>query len=146
MTTIMIPPTRILRSQREVIMGTQEIQRFGVLDYVVFAAMLILSTAIGLYFAFTGGRQRTAEEVLLGNRKLHIIPVALSVVLSGVSAISVLGSPAEVYFYDLTYSIRIFATVYSFTIVILLFFPVYFRLNIASIYEVSLHHCAFLQC
>lgn len=31
------------------------------IDYVIIAATLIISAGIGLYFRFTGGRQRTTE-------------------------------------------------------------------------------------
>lgn len=32
---------------------------FGPLDYVVFALVLAVSSAIGLYYRFTGGKQKT---------------------------------------------------------------------------------------
>jgi sodium-coupled monocarboxylate transporter 8/12 len=44
--------------------------RFGILDYIVFAMTLLVSSGIGIYYRFTGGRQRTAEEYLLGNKNM----------------------------------------------------------------------------
>ena len=37
-------------------------------DYVIFIATLVVSLGIGLYFSFSGGKQRTTKEYLMGNR------------------------------------------------------------------------------
>lgn len=34
---------------------------FGVWDYVIMAATMVASVAIGLYFRFSGGKQKTNE-------------------------------------------------------------------------------------
>jgi hypothetical protein len=34
---------------------------FGAWDYVVLAMMLIISASIGVYYRFTGGRQKTTQ-------------------------------------------------------------------------------------
>ena len=39
---------------------------FGSWDYLVFASTLLVSSGIGLYYRFSGGKQKTAEEYLLG--------------------------------------------------------------------------------
>ena len=44
-----------------------------------------------MYFAFTGGRQRTTSEYLTGNRKLSTIPVSLSMFMSLISGVYVIG-------------------------------------------------------
>jgi len=36
----------------------------GAADYVVFAVMLIMSAAIGVYYRFTGGKQKTTQVIL----------------------------------------------------------------------------------
>lgn len=36
-------------------------QIFGPLDYVIMAATMIASIGIGVYFRFTGGKQKTNE-------------------------------------------------------------------------------------
>ncbi|CAG5122153.1 unnamed protein product, partial [Candidula unifasciata] len=70
---------------------------FGVLDYILFVAMLVVSAAIGVYFATKGGKQRTQGEYLLANRSMSILPVAISILVSFISAILILGTPAEIY-------------------------------------------------
>lgn len=44
------------------------VSRFGPWDYVVFVGALLVSALIGLYYACSGGKQRTTSEMLLGNR------------------------------------------------------------------------------
>ena len=39
---------------------------FGLFDYLVFASTLLVSSCIGLYYGFSGGKQSTANEYLLG--------------------------------------------------------------------------------
>ena len=116
---------------------------FSIADYVVFGIMLSLSAAIGVFVAFTGGRQQTADEVLLGDRRMHPLPVALSIMVSFVSAITVIGVPAEVYVFDTMYSWSIIATIMGNALVCVFFIPVYFRLRMTSIYEVCLFVCLF---
>lgn len=65
-------------------------------DYVVFALMLAVSTAIGVYFAWTRRKRESAEEFLTGGRKLTALPVSMSLTASFMSSITVLSNPAEV--------------------------------------------------
>ncbi|XP_029455581.1 sodium-coupled monocarboxylate transporter 1-like [Rhinatrema bivittatum] len=108
---------------------------FTVWDYVVFAAMLIISAAIGIYYAFVGGGQKTTKDFLMGGRSMTAVPVALSLTASFMSAVTVLGTPAEVYRFGAMYAI--FAISYTFVIVISseIFLPVFYRLGITSTYE-----------
>jgi hypothetical protein len=49
---------------------------FGAWDYTVLAMMLIISAAIGVYYRFTGGRQKTAQ--VSNNVVSECIPQSLS--------------------------------------------------------------------
>ncbi|XP_042745867.1 sodium-coupled monocarboxylate transporter 1 [Lagopus leucura] len=108
---------------------------FSVWDYVVFAAMLLVSAAIGIYYAFAGGGQKTSKDFLIGGRSMHAFPVALSLTASFMSAVTVLGTPAEIYRYGSIFCL--FAITY--TLVALctaeIFLPVFYRLGITSSYE-----------
>ena len=66
-------------------------------DYLIFALFLAVSISIGIYFAISGGHQRTTQEFLMGNRKLRVLPTMLSLLVSYQSAIAILGFPAEMY-------------------------------------------------
>lgn len=36
----------------------------GIVDYIVFGIMLIISASIGIYYRFTGGKQKTTQVKL----------------------------------------------------------------------------------
>lgn len=110
---------------------------FVVWDYVVFAGMLLISAAIGIYYAFAGGGQQTSKDFLMGGRRMTAVPVALSLTASFMSAVTVLGTPSEVYRFGAIFSI--FAITYFFVVVISaeVFLPVFYKLGITSTYEVK---------
>ena len=110
---------------------------FVVWDYVVFAAMLLISAAIGIYYAFAGGGQQTSKDFLMGGRSMTAVPVALSLTASFMSAVTVLGTPSEVYRFGAIFSI--FAITYFFVVAISaeVFLPVFYKLGITSTYEVK---------
>ncbi|KAH0502966.1 sodium-coupled monocarboxylate transporter 1 [Microtus ochrogaster] len=113
----------------------RDIGSFVVWDYVVFAGMLLISAAIGIYYAFAGGGQQTSKDFLMGGRSMTAVPVALSLTASFMSAVTVLGTPAEVYRFGAIFSI--FAITYFFVVLISaeVFLPVFYRLGITSTYE-----------
>ncbi|XP_071075132.1 sodium-coupled monocarboxylate transporter 1 isoform X2 [Dasypus novemcinctus] len=108
---------------------------FAVGDYVVFAAMLLVSAAIGIYYALAGGGQQTSQDFLMGGRSLSALPVALSLTASFMSAVTVLATPAEVYRFGAIFSI--FAVTYLLVVLITaeVFLPVFYKLGITSTYE-----------
>nr|XP_054766893.1 sodium/iodide cotransporter-like [Lytechinus pictus] len=113
----------------------EEVLRFSVWDYVVFGVMLVLSAAIGVYSAFSDGRQRTSEEIILGNRKLNPIPVGLSIMATLISAVAIIGTPGEIYSYNTMLMWGLVAYVPACILVALLFLPLYFRIQITSVNE-----------
>ncbi|XP_006193406.1 sodium-coupled monocarboxylate transporter 1 [Camelus dromedarius] len=108
---------------------------FAVWDYVVFAAMLLISAVVGIYHAFAAGGQQTPKDFLMGGRRMTAVPVALSLTASFMSAVTVLGSPSEVYRFGAIFSI--FAITYFLVVVISaeVFLPVFYKLGITSTYE-----------
>ena len=108
---------------------------FHIGDYLVFVGVLLFSLAIGLYHAFTGGKQRTTKEFLVGNRGLHVIPVTLSILVSFVSAILVLGTPAEMYTRGTLLLMRTIGYCFACVLSSLLFVPLFFPLKITSSFE-----------
>ncbi|XP_061171731.1 sodium-dependent multivitamin transporter-like [Saccostrea echinata] len=74
---------------------------FGVVDYVVFVLTIVVSLGIGIYQALSGGRQKTTSEYLVGNRRMAVLPVAISLLVSFESSIMMLGTPAEIYRYGI---------------------------------------------
>lgn len=115
----------------------RDIGTFVVWDYVVFAGMLLISAVIGIYYAFAGGGQQTSKDFLMGGRRMTAVPVALSLTASFMSAVTVLGTPSEVYRFGAIFSI--FAITYFLVVVLSaeVFLPVFYKLGITSTYEVK---------
>ncbi|NWV40386.1 SC5A8 protein, partial [Grantiella picta] len=109
--------------------------RFTVWDYVVFGAMLLISAVIGIYYAFVGGGQKTSKDFLMAGRSMSALPVALSLTASFMSAVTVLGTPAEIYRYGAIFCI--FAITYVLVVLCSaeIFLPVFYKLGITSTYE-----------
>ncbi|XP_053200203.1 sodium-coupled monocarboxylate transporter 1 [Scomber japonicus] len=108
---------------------------FVAADYVVFALMLVVSAAVGVYYAWSDRGQKSSGDFLMGGRSLTALPVSLSLTASFMSAITVLSNPAEVYRYGA--SIGFYALSYVITMVVTseVFLPVFYRLAITSTYE-----------
>ncbi|XP_034079010.1 sodium-coupled monocarboxylate transporter 1 [Gymnodraco acuticeps] len=108
---------------------------FVAADYLVFALMLLVSAAVGVYYAWTDRGQQSSGDFLMGGRSLTALPVSLSLTASFMSAITVLSNPAEVYRYGA--NIGFYALSYIFTMVVTseVFLPVFYRLAITSTYE-----------
>uniref|UniRef100_A0A8C6TWN9 Solute carrier family 5 member 8 n=1 Tax=Neogobius melanostomus TaxID=47308 RepID=A0A8C6TWN9_9GOBI len=117
--------------------GTPGLSSFVLGDYLIFALMLLVSAAVGVYYAWKDRDQRTSGDFLMGGKKLTALPVAMSLTASFMSAITVLSTPAEVYrfgaiiaFSGLSYVLAMIATSE-------IFLPVFYRLGITSTYEVG---------
>ena len=114
-------------------------------DYVILAAFLVISLVIGVYHSMTGGKQRTTEEFIMANRKLGIIPTALSMFVSFKSAVMILGLTAEMYTFGVQYMIwGCVASAISLFIAERLFVPWLYPLKLISINDVSIRACAFV--
>ncbi|XP_053109130.1 sodium-coupled monocarboxylate transporter 1-like isoform X4 [Hemicordylus capensis] len=111
------------------------VDRFGAVDTSIFAAMLLISSAIGIYSAYRGAH-RTYKDFLMAGRGLRCGPVAVSLAASFMSAVTVLGTPAEIYIFGVKFGL--FALPYVLMVVISaeVFLPVYYRLGISSVYEI----------
>ncbi|XP_062886714.1 sodium-coupled monocarboxylate transporter 1-like [Mobula hypostoma] len=110
---------------------------FQVWDYVVFAAMVLVSAAIGLFCAFKDRRsgQESTEEFLVGNRQISAYPIALSLASSFLSGITVIGNPVEVYNFGMMF--LMFGVTWLITMIVttLIYIPLFYRLNLISTYE-----------
>lgn len=110
---------------------------FHIVDYVVFAAMLVISAGIGVFHAFSGGKQSTNREFLMADRQMRPLPLALSVLASFFSASTLLGTPAEIYQHGTQYWVSVFGAMMAPLTGALLFGPMFFNLKIVSVFEVN---------
>lgn len=106
-------------------------------DYVVFGLTIALSCGIGLYYALKGGKRNTQNEYFLGSREMKPLPIALSIVVTLLSSILVLGVPAEIYVYGTQFWMYTLGIMVACVISPLLFIPLLYPLQLTSSYEVS---------
>ncbi|TRY90855.1 hypothetical protein DNTS_020879 [Danionella cerebrum] len=108
---------------------------FSVWDYVVFTLMLLVSASIGVYYGFCGAAHSSSADFLMGGRSLTAVPVALSLTASFMSAITVLGTPVEVYEYGGIFILICFSYALMVVLSSELFLPIFYRLGVTSTYE-----------
>ncbi|XP_050571640.1 LOW QUALITY PROTEIN: sodium/iodide cotransporter [Cygnus atratus] len=108
---------------------------FSLWDYGVFGLMLLVSTGIGLFHGLSKGGQKTSEDFFTGGRRMAAVPVGLSLSASFMSAIQVLGVPAEAYRYGSKFLWMCLGQLLNTLLTAHLFLPVFYRLGLTSTYE-----------
>jgi len=104
-------------------------------DVVIFCLTILISLGIGVFYAFRGQRQRTTNEFLMANRRMGFVPVSMSLLVTIMSAITILGVPSMIYQYGTGYCG--FTLSYFIFIPVLAHFimPVLYDLRLTSAYE-----------
>ncbi|CAH1117769.1 unnamed protein product [Phaedon cochleariae] len=118
----------------------KDLYHFEIVDYVVFSSMLLLSALTGLYY---GCRSKycksesgqTLSEYLTGNRNLKPFPVALSLIASYVSGVTILGTPSDIYLFGTQYWLIVISIWLSGLVVSTVYLPVFLKLQVHSSYE-----------
>ncbi|XP_069881330.1 sodium-dependent multivitamin transporter isoform X2 [Dipodomys merriami] len=108
---------------------------FSVVDYIVFTLLLLFSLAIGLYHACRGWSRHTVGQLLLADRKMGCLPVALSLLATFQSAVAILGVPSEIYRFGTQYWFLGCSYFLGLLIPAHVFIPVFYRLHLTSAYE-----------
>uniref|UniRef100_A0A4X2MAM3 Solute carrier family 5 member 8 n=1 Tax=Vombatus ursinus TaxID=29139 RepID=A0A4X2MAM3_VOMUR len=108
---------------------------FSAWDYVVFWGVQLLSAALGVYYAFADGGRSTEADFLMARRGLTAAPVSLSLAASFMSAVTVLGTPVEVYRFGAAF--LLFGVAYALVVIITseIYMPVFYRLGVTSTFE-----------
>ncbi|XP_011694864.1 PREDICTED: sodium-coupled monocarboxylate transporter 1-like [Wasmannia auropunctata] len=107
---------------------------FHWIDWLVFALMLLVSAAAGLWH-FRRAQKSNTEDYLLGGRSLGLFPVSASLVASFISGVTILGTPAEIYNFGTQYWITIISILFSGIVVATVYLPVFTTLQLNSVYE-----------
>ncbi|KAJ6638131.1 Sodium-coupled monocarboxylate transporter 1 [Pseudolycoriella hygida] len=125
----------------------KSLQLFGWVDYAIFFAMLLSSALVGVYFGYVeklfkrkkvhgnDHESEVAQEYLMGNRQMSVIPVALSLVASWFSGISLLGLTTEIYLYGTAYAFITVAWFIAGILVGIFYLPVFYNLQLKSLSE-----------
>jgi hypothetical protein len=77
---------------------------FSFYDYSVVIAMLCVSLKIGVFYGYFHKSSLDSADFMLGS-KMGLFPVTLSLATSFVTAIELLGNPAEMFFYGTQFSL-----------------------------------------
>uniref|UniRef100_A0A034VML1 Putative sodium-dependent multivitamin transporter n=1 Tax=Bactrocera dorsalis TaxID=27457 RepID=A0A034VML1_BACDO len=104
-------------------------------DFAVLITILAISAMIGIYYRYTGGKQKTIKEYLLADQSMTTFPVAVSLMASFMSSITLLGVSSESYQFGTMFCIINLAYIISTPIAAYLFLPVFYRMRTMSVYE-----------
>ena len=74
---------------------------FGWEEYLVLSSTLAISALIGVFFALRG--QHSTSEYLLASKQMSLFPTTMSIACSFISAITILGTPSEMYTHGTQY-------------------------------------------
>lgn len=107
---------------------------FSIYDGAVVGAMLIISLGIGAFYGFFEKDQTSSDDFLHGS-EMGLLPVSLSLTTSFITAIELLGNPAEVFFYGTQYSLIVISMFLVIPVAIYFFYPIYYKLELTSCYE-----------
>ncbi|KAG7158326.1 Sodium-coupled monocarboxylate transporter 2-like 2 [Homarus americanus] len=110
------------------------VDRFTWIDYMVFSCMLLVSAVIGIFYGCFSKKQDT-NDFLMAGKSMTAFPVAMSLIASFMSAITLLGTPSEVYQFGFLYWLIGFAYVLMTPSAAYLYFPVFYKLQVTSAYE-----------
>lgn len=100
-------------SEHHFLAELQEIQcneresTFSPYDYAVVIAMLAISLKIGVFYGFChkgSSLESSSSDFMLGSQ-MGLIPVTISLTTSFVTAIELLGNPAEMFFFGSQFSL-----------------------------------------
>ena len=105
----------------------------GIWDYIIFAISLLLSSGIGIYYYCKSNH--TNQEYLLANGSMNVWVVSVSLMASFMSAITLLGLPAEIYSSGLMFFYINISYIIGTPICAFFFLPVFFNLKCTSAYE-----------
>lgn len=112
---------------------------FSVYDYAVVAFMLIVSLGIGVFYGFfdkteSNENQGASSDFMLGSG-MTVFPVTLSLTTSFITAIELLGNPAEMYFNGSQYALIVVSMIMVIPFALKIFYPIYDDMKLTSCYE-----------
>ncbi|CAF0833729.1 unnamed protein product [Adineta ricciae] len=111
------------------------LRTLSVVDYVLLVILLLSSAVIGAIFGFCKSKKSSAKEFLLADGGMGVFPTALSIMVSFLSAITLLGTPSEVYVFGTMYCYQAISWTFASTITALVFMPKFREMNCTSAYE-----------
>lgn len=115
------------------------VNRFHAADYAVFGLFITFTISIAAFFSIQARRRkRTNDDFMTAGRDFHVFPVTVSMIVSMMSATSMLGMPTEVYMDGLRYYLFILGMIIGIVVAYFLFIPVLHPLKLTSAVEVGM--------
>ncbi len=115
-------------------------QRFHWADYLVLGISLFVSCTVGIYYAIMDWKRKrnTTEDFLMAGRKMSIVPVAASLLVTWMSSISLIGNPVELYYFGVVAWLLTLGQVLALPVVAEFLAPVYHKMKVVSVYQVKI--------
>ncbi|XP_071107016.1 sodium-coupled monocarboxylate transporter 1-like [Haliotis cracherodii] len=122
-------------AERQYSFQTGQKNSFHWLDFVIFCGTLLFSAGIGIFYAIKDRRKKSVKDFLLAGGNMHVVPVGMSLLASFMSAITLLGTPAEMYNYTTVYIWIGFGYFLAIGMSAHIYVPVFYNLGVTSAYE-----------
>ena len=106
------------------------------LDFVIFFGTVAMSLGIGLFQA--RAKQRTTSDYFMGDRKLSVFPVAISMLVTYLSVITILGNASELHYYGSSFVAATLGRTCAFIFAPFVVVPLIYPLRLNSINEVNI--------
>ncbi|CAF1129491.1 unnamed protein product, partial [Rotaria sordida] len=107
----------------------------SVVDYILLVLLLLSSAAIGIVFGFIKSKKNSAKEFLLADGGMGVFPTAMSIMVSFISAITLLGTPNEVYLNGTMYCYAAISWTIASVVAALVFMPKFRAMGFTSAYN-----------
>ncbi|MET2986514.1 sodium:solute symporter family transporter [Aureibaculum conchae] len=105
---------------------------FGLVNYIVLAAYLLISLLIGVYFA---SKQKSTDDYFVGGGRIPWWAAGLSVFGTLLSAITFMAIPAKAFLTDWSYFMLNMSAILITPVIALVFIPFFNKLKIQTAYE-----------
>ncbi|XP_014207490.2 putative sodium-dependent multivitamin transporter [Copidosoma floridanum] len=104
-------------------------------DYIVILGTMCVSTGIGIYYKFTGNRQRTTAEYFTANKSMGTLPVGIALMVTFISAVALLGISSDSYTHGTMYVVFYIPFLLVVPIVCYGYYPIFYKLQLTSVFE-----------
>ena len=111
---------------------TLAVADFGALNWTVLVGYLLAILAMGVYFS---RREKSTDDFFLAGRRIPWWAAGLSIVGTGLSAITFMGFPAKAYAGNWVHFTGNMVPILIVPVVVLFYLPFYRRLNVTTAYE-----------
>ncbi|CAG0924109.1 unnamed protein product [Notodromas monacha] len=105
-----------------------------VADYAVFFGSLVAALAIGIWQAVKY-RHDSQKDMLVISSGMHLVPITLSLMATYLSAILILGTPAEIYANGSEWTTSILGFLIGIPLATVVFVPIFYKLKLTSVNE-----------